>query len=135
MSVEAFTPLDLSEPHGYHHVVSATGSRTIYTAGQVGTDAAGAIVGEAGDYRAQAYQATQNLFAALRAAGATPDDVVKMTMYVVDPTEENLNELYRGLGKASRELGVKPTATTLVGVAMLAVPGALYEVDAVAVVD
>jgi len=57
------------------------------------------------------------------------------TMYVVDPTEENLNELYRGIGRASKELGGIATGTTLVGVTALSVPGAVYEVDAIAVVE
>ena len=135
MSVEPLTPEDLSEPHGYHHVVRASGTQTVYTSGQTGVDPSGAIVGDAGDYRAQAYQATLNLYSALRAAGASPEHVVKTTMYVVDPTDDHLQELYRGLGKASRELGIRATAATLVGVTLLAVPGALYEVDAVAVID
>jgi enamine deaminase RidA (YjgF/YER057c/UK114 family) len=135
MPVEAITPDGLAEAHGYHHVVRASGERIVCTAGQVGIDESGAVVGEPGDYRAQGFRAILNLHAALRAAGAGPQDVVRTTMYVVNPTEENLKELYRGLGKASREVGAGPTATTLVGVAMLAVEGALFEVDAIAVVD
>jgi enamine deaminase RidA (YjgF/YER057c/UK114 family) len=135
MAVKAFTSEELAEPHGYAHAVSATGSRTVYTSGALGVDAEGGIVGEGTDYRAQGYQATLNVHSALRAAGAAPADVVKFTMFVVDPTEENLGQLYRGIGRASKELGGSPTGTTLVGVAALAVPGAVYEVDAIAVLE
>ena len=135
MTVNTFNSEELAEPHGFAHAVSATGGRTVYSSGTVGIDASGTLVGEASDYRAQAYQATINVYAALRAAGAGPADVVKFTMYVVDPTEENLNELYRGIGRASKELGGIATGTTLVGVTALSVPGAVYEVDAIAVVE
>ena len=131
----AFNSEELAEPHGFHHAVSATGTRTVYTSGQVGADREGKVVGEGTDYRAQGYQATLNLHAELRAAGAGPGDVVKYTMYVVNPTEENLNEVYRGIGRASKELGATPTGTTLVGVTALSVAGAVYEVDAIAVVE
>lgn len=134
MTVEAFNPSSLAKPHGYHQAVAATGARTVFTSGQPSTDVDGELVG-AGDYRVQGYQATINLWEALEAAGAGPADVVKRTLYVVDATEENLKDLYEGITEASRERHAKRVPATLVGVTALAIPGSVFEVEAIAVTD
>ena len=134
MTVTAFDTKKLFEPHGFHHWVSATGTRTVYTSGVVGIHADGVLAGEGLDYRAHGHQAIVNLHAALQAARAGQADVSKLTMYVVDPTEEGLTELYRGIGRAANEIGAVAKATTLIGVTALSIAGAVYEVDAVAIV-
>ncbi len=125
-------PDSLSAPNGYTHVVSATGRRTIFISGQVAFDRSGQIVG-AGDLRAQAVQAFENLLTALSAAGATFDDVVKMTTYIVGYKPEHralLREVRLQYLNAER-----PSAHTLIGVQALALPELLIEVEAIAVVD
>ena len=66
----------LSQPPGYSHVVVASGSRLVTTAGAVPLDAEGNLVG-AGDLHAQARQTLQNLAIALEAVGARGRDVIK----------------------------------------------------------
>jgi enamine deaminase RidA (YjgF/YER057c/UK114 family) len=135
MSIERFRPDSLTEARGFAHVVAATGRRTIITSGQLGVDKNGNLVGDGTDYRAQARQAHLNLYAALDAAGATPADIAKLTIYVVDPSEENMNEAYAGIAEAANGAGARSTATMLMGVTRLGLLGAVYEVDAIAVVD
>src|SRR5882757_9977651 len=73
---------------GFSQVVAATGTRTIYTAGQVLIDERGALVG-AGDLAAQTAQVMRNVGLALAAAGASYADVVKITTYVVNYKPED----------------------------------------------
>ncbi|MET7519259.1 hypothetical protein ABZS88_38685 [Streptomyces sp. NPDC005480] len=56
-----------------------------------------------------------------------------MMVYVVDPTQENLEKLYVGLAKATSEAGGSTTAMTLIGVVGLSTPGALVEADMTAI--
>ncbi len=67
---------------GYSHVVWGTG-RFVAISGQCGLDEEGRVVGE-GDAAAQARQVFENLRRCLAAAGATFDDVVKLTYFVTD---------------------------------------------------
>jgi enamine deaminase RidA (YjgF/YER057c/UK114 family) len=113
-------------------VVVASGTRTIYTAGQVSINEHGTLVG-ADDLAAQTTQSMRNVGLALAAAGATYADIVKITTYVVNYK----SELRTFIGKARAPFfvaGALP-ASTLVGVAALAQPGWLIEIEAVAVVD
>jgi reactive intermediate/imine deaminase len=82
-SHRSINPDTIARPTGYSHVVEAHGNRTVYISGQVALDRQGNLVG-AGDMKAQAEQVFQNLQAALAAAGATFDDVVKVTYFLVD---------------------------------------------------
>jgi enamine deaminase RidA (YjgF/YER057c/UK114 family) len=116
----------------FSQVVIATGKRTIYTAGQVAIDEHGALVGSS-DLGAQAVQAMRNVGLALAAAGATYADIVKITTYVVDYRPEHRAVI--GQARAPFFAGMAPPASTLVGVAALALPGWLVEIEAVAVVD
>ena len=70
----------------YSHVVVVEGRRTIFIAGQLARDRDGNVVGK-GDMRAQIRQVGENLKAALAAAGATLNDLVKTTTYVTDIDE------------------------------------------------
>src|SRR2546430_1772791 len=82
--IEFTTPDTLPPAAGYSHVAAiAPGSRLVWTAGQVPLDADGTPA-PAGDWAAQTRQALRNVGAALAAAGATWDDVFKLTFYVVD---------------------------------------------------
>ncbi len=76
-------PEGLSKPPGYTHVVIAQPGKLIYVSGQVALNAAGEVVGK-DDLRAQTTQVMENLKTALAAAGATPEDIVKVNYYVVN---------------------------------------------------
>lgn len=130
--LEHQNPPALRQPAGaYSQVVIARGATTVYVAGQVATDPAGAIVGE-GDLGAQAVRVLANLRAALEAAGAAPSDVAKLTVYVVGLRAEARDLLNAELRAM---FGDPPPANTLLGVESLARPEYLLEVDAVAVLD
>jgi len=130
--LEHLRPEGLLRNPAFSQVVTASGRRTIYTAGQVSIDARGAPVG-AGDLAAQAAQALRNVGLALAAAGASYSDVVKITTYVVNYKPEHRAVISKA--RASFFPSEKPPASTLVGVAALAMPEWLVEIEAVAVVD
>jgi len=133
MTIEHITPPGLPKPVGYSHVVTASGGRTVYVAGQGAFDANGKLVGP-GDHEAQTKQAFRNLATALDAAGATPEQVVFSTMYVVGLDADTLQAFVRGMNDALDGKPMPPTAATLVGVERLAFDGMLVEVNAIAVV-
>jgi len=113
-------------------VVAASGRRAIYTAGQVSIDQRGALVG-AGDLAAQTAQAMRNVGLALSAVGAGYTDIVKITTYVVNYKPEHRTVI--GKARAPFFANGTPPASTLVGVAALAPPEWLVEIEAIAVAD
>jgi enamine deaminase RidA (YjgF/YER057c/UK114 family) len=74
-------PSTLHKPNGYSHVAEVTSGKLIYVAGQVAFNASGEIVGK-DDFGAQAEQVFKNLDAALKAGGASFQNVIKMNIYV-----------------------------------------------------
>ena len=89
----------------------------------------GKLVGP-NDIGAQTRQIFQNMRRILEAGGASLRDVVKVTVFVTDIRYRD------GYGEARLEFfPANPPASTLVQVAGLAIPGALIEIEAVAVVD
>lgn len=123
-------PAGLYDPsaNGYSHLAQiAAGARLAFVAGQGGENENGELPA---DFRLQVRQALNNLRIALEAAGARTRDVVKLTVLVVDHTEEKLqifgSELERSFGA-----GPKPTCT-LIPVPRLALDGMLFEVEAIA---
>ncbi|MBN6038121.1 RidA family protein [Amycolatopsis sp. 195334CR] len=135
MAVNLVNPAGLPKVDLYRQVSIASGSKLVFIAGQVARDADGGKVGE-GDFAAQVEQCYLNLGTALAEAGATFDDVVKLTLYVVDWTPEKMPLFAEGLARASAKLGVTPSAPlTGIGVAALAEPDLMVEIEATAVVD
>jgi enamine deaminase RidA (YjgF/YER057c/UK114 family) len=131
MTLESINPDDLYRPSSYTHVVVSTGTRLAFIAGQAANDAQGNLVAP-GDLAAQARQAFANVGRALAAAGARPDQVARITIFVVGHRPEYLPVI-----EAARVTifgNHKPT-DTLVGIETLAEPGYLIEVDAIAVID
>jgi enamine deaminase RidA (YjgF/YER057c/UK114 family) len=134
MAVERLNPPTLAEPEGFMHVSIATGTRMVFLAGQVALAADGSLVGE-GDLAAQTAQALRNVYAGLEAAGATFDDVAKVTLYIVDWTDDKMEQLMAGVITAAGELGGAPVASsTLVSVPRLFREEFLIEIDVTAVV-
>jgi enamine deaminase RidA (YjgF/YER057c/UK114 family) len=123
-------PKTMAPPPGYTYVVETTGpGRTVYIAGQLGLGLDNKLVGGPGDFGAQCERAFENLGHALASVGATFADVVKINNYLVDMA-------HIGLFRAARDkhFDMKtPPASTTVAISQLARPGALFEIEAIAV--
>jgi enamine deaminase RidA (YjgF/YER057c/UK114 family) len=121
-----------SQDHGFSQAVAASGKRTLYLSGQTAWDARKQLVGGV-DLAAQARQALLNVRTAVEAAGGTIEDVVSLRIYIVDYKPAKAE----AVGNALRMCfpGPAKPATTWVGVASLADPGFLIEVEATAVID
>ena len=112
----------------YSHVATVTGpGKTIYVAGQLGRDAQVNIVG---DMRAQMEQTFKNLEACLKEAGASWADVVKTNTFVTDYEEFSKHSDVR-----MRYIGVASPTSTTVQISRLAQPGAMVEIELIAVVN
>ncbi len=135
MAVTMVDPEGLPAIDLYRHVSVATGSTLVSVAGQVAYDADGSTVGP-GDHAAQIEQAYMNVATALAAVGATFDDVVRVTAYIVDWSPEKTPLLLEGIARAGARLGRTPVPPfTGIGVSVLAGPDLLVEVEATAVLD
>ncbi|GAA4810165.1 RidA family protein [Streptomyces ziwulingensis] len=135
MTVNLVNPEGLVKVGLYRQVSVATGSKLVFVAGQVAYDRDGNTVGK-GDLAAQVEQCYLNLGTALAEAGASFDDVAKLTVHLVDWTPDKMAVFMEGLGRAAAKLGVTPAPPlTGVGVAALAEPDILVEIEATAVID
>jgi enamine deaminase RidA (YjgF/YER057c/UK114 family) len=121
-------PAGVAPAAQYSHVVTATG-RFVAVSGQLALDEDGALVGE-GDAAAQARQVFENLRRCLTAAGATFDDVVKLTFFVTDMAHMPAIRAARAAHIPDDRL---PAASAL-QVAALVRPEFLMEIEALAVV-
>ena len=126
--IQRMNPPGMSTPTGYSHVVSARGGRTIYLAGQVALDAKGQLVGQ-GDLAAQTRQVFANLDTALKAAGASFNNIIKTNYYLRDASQVQVIRDVR-----SKSFTKDLPASTLVEVSRLADPDFLIEIEVVAVV-
>ena len=135
MAITLLNPEGLPKIDVYRQVSIATGSKLVFVAGQVAWDADGITVGE-GDLATQVERCYLNIATALAGAGASFDDVAKLTVYVVDWTPDKMPLFVEGAARAFAELGITPVPPgTLLGVAALDVPEHLVEMEAVAVID
>lgn len=117
-------------PNGYSTVVIApSGSRMAFISGQGGQDRTGGL---SPDFAAQVAQAYANLAAVLNALGASPGQVVKLTVFVVDHNMSKLGVLTENV---TRMFGQSLPAQTLVPVPKLAIDPMLFEVEAIVVLD
>ena len=130
MLTDRIDPPALATIPGAANVVVASGARMVFVSGQTGVDADGKVVGST--HLEQARQALSNLRTALHSAGATEQEVAKLTIYVVDYGDAALEAI---MTAAIDVLGedYPITASTLVGVAALWQPGLLVEIDAIAI--
>ncbi|MEU6485889.1 RidA family protein [Streptomyces sp. NPDC046887] len=130
MSLERINPPELSPPTGFSHAVTATGSRLVLLAGQTALDGAGRVVG---DGLAEQFEtALGNLLAALKAAGGTPADLARVTVYATDIADYRAQA--PALGRVWRRLaGRDYPAMAVIGVVRLWDEQALVELDGLAV--
>jgi len=128
MTIELRNAATLPEPAGFSHVSIGPAGRIVHLSGQIGSDENGAL---ADGLAAQTTRAMNNLVEALAAADAGPEDLAKLTIYIVNWTEAQQPELFAGLGGASTRLPLVPI--TLIGVQSLFLDAALVEVEGVAV--
>lgn len=116
---------------GYSHAVEARG-RLVCTAGQIGWDPRTQRL-VAQDLAGQAAQALANIAAVLRAAGAWPEHLVRMTWFITD--RRAYLDARKAIGAAYREIfGASYPAMSVVVVSELLEEGALVEIEATAVV-
>lgn len=129
--VEVLQPEGWARPKGYANGTAATG-RMVFTAGQIGWNPATCEF-ETDDFAAQAAQAFRNVADVLRAGGAEPAHLVRLTWYVTD--REAYLASVRETGAAYREVfGRHFPSMAVVVVAGLLEPRALVEIEATAVV-
>jgi enamine deaminase RidA (YjgF/YER057c/UK114 family) len=123
-------PPDWAEPKGYANGILAKGA-LLFVGGQVGWNANQEF--ESDDFLAQTRQTLVNVCAVLKAGGAQPEHMARMTWYVVDRTEYLAN--LKALGSVYREvMGKNFPAMTCIEVSGLMEARARVEIEVTAVV-
>lgn len=117
-------------PNGYSTaVIVPRGARIAFISGQGGQGSTGGL---SPDFAVQVKQAYANLRTALDALGAKPDQVAKLTVFVVDHDMSKLEVL---TSNVKEMFGQALPAQTLIPVPKLAIDPMLFEVEAVVVLD
>lgn len=129
MNQRKINPWKWQDPHGFSHAIEVSSAgRVLYCAGQASVDGSGAPV-HPGDMRKQLDQAFSNLDTVLKAAGFELGDVVRLNYYTTDV------DAFLGasdvVGQHLGAAGCQPSGT-LLGVAKLAFPGLMIEIEATA---
>jgi enamine deaminase RidA (YjgF/YER057c/UK114 family) len=126
---ELLNPPELHPAPGFSHVAVAQGSKVVHFAGQLGIGQDFSLVAD--DLHGQTAGAMRNLKTAMDAAGVGWDDIVRRTIYAIDPSQ------YETITQAIDEVtgGADHPAQTIVGITGLAVPGCLIEIECTAVVS
>ena len=119
-------PTELHHNPAFTQGVIAPAGPTLYVGGQNGTDSHGELTE---GIEAQTTQAMSNVLAVLAAAGTGPEHVVKLTIYLTGSIDPRA-----AFGASQSVWGNHRTAISVLIVAGLAVPGALVEVDAIALI-
>jgi enamine deaminase RidA (YjgF/YER057c/UK114 family) len=134
MKIQHLTPDTLfdSRPFGFTQAVVSESRKIVHCAGQTAWTKDMEFVG-VGDLAAQADCAFENVRLALAAAGAEPQHVVRLNIYVVNYSPACLEPLTKAIGKFFGPH--PPSANTLLGVQSLALPEFLIEIEATAAVD
>lgn len=127
MANKIIQPKSLNDPRPrYSHGIVAEGGRLLFIAGQTAVDKDGNVVGK-GDIEAQTQQVYKNLMAVLEEAGASFNNLVMTTTYIVDRKyREGYNKVRMQYYKQN-----SPTST-LVIITGLAHPDYLIEINAIA---
>ncbi|MDH7640033.1 RidA family protein [Sphingomonas oryzagri] len=117
--------------YGFSHATRQEAGATLHLAGQVAWDKDCNVVG-AGDLAAQTRQALANLKAVLAEAGCGPADIVRLRTYVVDHSPDKLGPVLGAVGEFYGD--AVPAPNTFIGVAALALPDFLVEIEATAAI-
>jgi reactive intermediate/imine deaminase len=126
-TIRFINPPGLPRPSGYSHVAAVPHGTAVYISGQVALDQSGNLVGP-DDLGAQTHQVFSNLKAALEAAGADFNHVVKLTYYLLDISQiQTVREVRDQFVNTQN-----PPASSAVEVRRLFRDGLLIEVDAIA---
>ena len=129
--IRHINPTGVNKSPAYTQVVTAKPGTILWVSGQVAQDSKGGVVGK-GDLKAQLNQAWENVRLALAGSGATFQDVVKVTTYVVNYKPSMRNDIREA---RQRFMGTgEPPAATLVGVQSLASDDWLVEIEVTAVI-
>ena len=128
MKITHINPDGLHKNPAFSQAVMAEGGKTIYIGGQNGILPDGTMAGDT--LASQTEQALKNMMEILRTVGGSQENVVKQTIYVVKG--QDIREGYAATQKA---WGNFPTAISFIFVEGLGVPGALVEIEAIAVLD
>ncbi|MFC7403483.1 RidA family protein [Georgenia alba] len=119
-------PDDLQYSPAFTQGVVAPAGPMLYVGGQLGIDRDGTMQD---GLEAQTVQAMRNVLTVLTSGGTGPEHVVKLTIYLVHGSDAQA-----GYAAAREVWGDHRTAITVVSTAGHARPGALVEIDAVAIV-
>jgi len=115
-------------PFGYSHTASVPADTDlVFVSGQYGSGPDGTVVSN--DFNEQVQQAFSNLGTALAAHGLDFTNIVQLRTYVVNLDFDKLGAIGQAVGSGGAE---KPPTQTVIGVAALAMPDILFEVEAVA---
>lgn len=124
-------PRELAQPRGYSNGMLAPAGRILAIAGQIGWDSESKLVSE--DFVAQFDRALGNVVAVLHEAGGVPTDVITLRIYVTD--KKLYTARLKQIGAIYRErMGTHYPAMALLQVADLLEPGALVEIEGLAVI-
>ena len=133
------TKIEYIQPEGmfsspvYTQAVKVSDGALLFVSGQVAYDADGNIL-DAGNLKAQAHHAIDNLERVFSTTNATWENVVKITVYVVNYNPATDRAI---IGAVLREriTSAKPPANTLLGIQTLAREGLLIEIEAIVALD
>jgi len=127
MKITHINPDGLYKSPAFSQAVVAEGGKTIYIGGQNGIVPDGTMAGDT--LAAQTEQAYKNILEILKTVGASQENVVKQTISVVKG-----QDIREGYAATQKVWGNFPTAMSFAFVESLGVPGALVEIEAIAVV-
>jgi len=129
MKITHVNPDTVHKSPAYSQGVLSEGGKTLYIGGQNGVLPDGSLAGK--DFASQIEQTYKNIIEILKAVGASQENVVKQTIYVVKG-----QSIQDGFATAQKVWGNFPTAITVLFVEGLGTPGAgvLVEIEAIAVI-
>lgn len=128
MKITHINPDNLFKSPVFSQAVLAEGGKTLYIGGQNGILPDGKMAGDT--LGAQTEQALKNVLEILRSVGATQENVVRLTIYTTKG-----QDIREGYAASQKVWGNFPTTVTSMFVESLTVPGALVEIEAIAVVE
>jgi enamine deaminase RidA (YjgF/YER057c/UK114 family) len=130
MGFKVVTPPHFPKPRGYVNGIVVEGGRTLHISGQIAWDKDARIVSP--DFATQFLQALDNVIAVVREAGGGAEHVAKLLVFVTDL--DAYRAATRAIGEGWRgRMGKYYPAMSLVKVAGLLEPGAMVEIEGVAV--